>query len=479
MDILLENPLLQKSFEFAELSLAGKKRYSKESFVEHSLKVAQILAQYKINDPHTLSAAILHHATSQGAATYDEVKQEFGEDISSMLKTIDSLSVIKLPDVTEEQYLESIRKMFLTLAKDLRVVLIKLADILDNLRTLEYIREEKQKEVAKETLEIFAPLVERLGMSEMKGEMQDTAFEFLYPDDFKKVTKLLYANREELNKRLLKIKGELTLALEEEDVKVEIESRAKRLYSLYTKLKRDEVGFDINRVYDLIAFRIITKSTEDCYKVLGIIHKLWPPMPDYVRDYIANPKTNGYQSIHTTLFGPSGKPFEVQIRTGQMHQQAEFGVAAHWNYAEAKSRGISDEKLTTGISTDVSKLDWVKQLSNWQEEITDNEEFLKSVKTDFFGNRIYVFTPKGDVKDLPEGSTPVDFAYSIHSTMGNLATGAKINGKMSALDTKLKNTDVVEVIISKDLNKKPNRTWLNFVATATARRRIKKVFSSP
>lgn len=471
----MDRSLLEKAREFTSLSLAGKKRYSGESFVEHGLKVAKILESYHVNDSTTLAVAILHHGVADGAASFDDLEKEFGGEITQMVKTLESLRVIKLADVTNKEFVESLRRMFLVLAKDMRIVLIKLGDILDNLTTLAYLPKQKQIEVAKETIEIFAPLAERLGMGEAKGQMQDLAFAFLEPEDYQKVKKLLKTSLDRLSKVTLGLKVDLEKVLTKEDVKYRLEYRTKHIYSLYTKLKREEVGFDISKVYDLIAFRVIVENVEDCYRVLGIVHKLWRPMPDYVRDYIANPKTNGYQSIHTTVFGPGGVPFEIQIRTEKMHEEAEFGVAAHWHYSETKSQVASGEILEKGVRVDSGKLDWVKRLGKWQEEITDNEEFLKSIKTDFFGERIYVFTPKGDVKDLPVGATTIDFAYAVHSGLGDLATGARVNGRLVSLDTKLKNSDVCEIIVSKHA-KKPNRDWLNFVVTLMAKKKIKKAY---
>lgn len=477
MDVnLLKDDLIKRAYDFAELSLAGKKRYSGEFVVDHCLNVAKIVNQFHVMDKTTLAAAVLHHSLSDGAANILDIEKEFGKDISLMITSIESIRVIKLPNVSRKEFLESLRKMFLVLAKDLRVVIIKFADIMDNLRTIDSIPQDKQKEVASEVIEIFAPMAERLGMGEIKGKMQDLAFPYLLPEEYKKTKRLLHTKISVLERDLLKIKGELKLALAEEKIDYRIESRTKHLYSLYTKLKREEIDFDISRIYDLIAFRIILKNTEDCYRVLGIVHKIWKPMPDYVRDYIANPKLNGYKSIHTTVFGPSSRPFEIQIRTEQMHEDAEYGVAAHWHYAEIKSQGVSEEALSKGVNADSGRLKWVKQLSKWQEEIVDNEEFLRSVKTDFFGERIFVFTPKGDVIDIPSNSTPVDFAYKVHSDLGNLAIGAKVNGKMVGLNTKLKNSDVCEIIISKDKNHKPNRDWLRFVVSATARRKIRKFY---
>lgn len=473
-----KHPLVQRAYDFASISLAGKKRYSGELFLDHSLKVARVLERFKLSDPATLAVAILHHSFSDGAATLEDIEREFGVEITGMLQVLEGLRIIKLTNSSEKEFAENLRKMFLSLAQDLRIVLIKLADIYDNLQTLKYLPKNKQQEVAEETIEIFAPLLERLGMGEMKGQMQDLAFEYLDPIGYQKTIKLLGASLEELNKNLLKIKAKLQLALTKENIKYRIESRTKHLYSLFTKLSRPEINFDINLIYDLIAFRVVTTTTEDCYRVLGVVHKLWRPVAHVpLRDYIANPKPNGYRSIHTTVFGPDNEPFEIQIRTEKMHEEAEFGVAAHWHYSEVKNKGTSDEVLQKGVSVEASKLSWVRELSRWQEEVADNEEFVKSVKTDFFGQRIFVFTPKGDVKDLPAGATPVDFAYKIHTGLGNLVMGARVNNKLVPLDTKLKNGDVCEVVLSKDIKKKPSRDWLAFAATSLAKRKIKKACS--
>ncbi len=476
MEQLLENPQIKKAYDFANLSLAGRKRKSGELFIDHCIKVAQILRRFDVNDPTTLSIAILHHSLAHGAATTADLEKEFGSEIASMVSTLDGLRVVKLSASSEKEFAENLRKMFLVLARDLRVVLVKLADIYDNLQTLGYLPREKQIENAKETLEIFAPLSERLGMGEMKGQMQDRAFQYLYPEDYAKVLKILENNSKDAGRTLLKLKGKLTNSLDREGIVYRLESRTKHIYSLYMKLKRPEIDFDISRIYDLVAFRIITQSVEDCYRVLGTVHKLWKPLPESMSDFIANPKPNGYQSIHTKIFGPGDRPFEIQIRTEKMHEQAEYGIAAHWHYSEKKASGVSDEKLTKGVIADTDKLEWVKSLSKWQEEISDNEEFLKTVKTDFFGERIFVLTPRGDVKDLPAGATPVDFAYSLHSDLGNLTTGAKVNGKMVPLNAKLSNGDVCEILTSKDKSKKPNRDWLGFVITSMARKKIKKAY---
>lgn len=472
----LDGPLVTHALDFARLSLAGKKRKSGEDVVDHCVRVAENLVRFKVNDPSTLAVAMIHHSLHEGAATIKDIKQEFGEDIASMMEAFEKIRMIKPKSGRDEEFAENLRKMFLVLAKDLRVVSIKMADILDNLSTLQYVDEEKRIETSRKTLEIFAPLAERLGMGEMRGQMQDLAFMHLYPKDYEKVKKYETLYLKSLGKELLKVKGRIAKALAEEGIEVQIQSRVKHAYSLYTKLQRPEIGDDISKVYDLMAMRIITPSKEDCYRSLGIINKIFLPFPGHLSDFIAHPKPNGYQSIHTKVYGPDNLPFEIQIRTKQMHDEAEYGLAAHWNYTEKKESGLSDEKISKGFATSAEKLEWVKRLSEWQKEITSDTELLKTIKTDFFGKRIFCFTPKGDVKDLPVGATPIDFAYHVHTNLGDRVTGARINGKVVSLNTKLKHGDAVELLLSKDLSKKPSRDWLQFVVTGLAKRRIKKVY---
>lgn len=473
---LLEHPVTKKALDFAKLSLAGKKRNSGEDVVEHCLKVAKNLQFIKVNEPSTLAAAILHHSLHDGAANLEDIRKEFGEDIAGMLASFEKLRLIKPKAEMGDEFAENLRKMFLVLAKDLRVVLIKLADILDNLTTLQYVDEVKRLEVAQKTLEIFAPLAERLGMGEMRGQLQDLAFMYLYPQECAWVKKVSKEQVGTLEREFPKVKGKLTKALADEGIKAEIQNRIKHQYSLYTKLLRPEVGKDISKVYDLFAMRVIVTTEEECYKALGVINQVFRPFPDKVSDFVAHPKPNGYRSIHIKVFGPYNIPFEIQIRTRQMHDEAEYGLAAHWNYSDKKASGLSDDKISQGFATSAEKLDWVKRLSQWQGEISDNQEFLKAIETDLFGKRIFCFTPKGDVKDLPAGSTPIDFAYMVHTQIGNLVTGSKVNGKVVSLNTRLKNGDVVEVALSKDPHKKPSRDWLGFVVTSLAKRRIKRAY---
>lgn len=470
----LEDPIVKQSVDFAKLALVGKRRKSGDEVVDHCTRVAEYLVRFQITEPHTLSVAILHHTVHEGAATIDDIREGFGEDIASMMTAFEKLRLIKVQERKGDEFVENLRKMFLVLAKDLRVVLVKLADILDNLQSLQNVDEKKKKEVCRKALDIFAPLAERLGMGEMKGQIQDLAFMHLYPKEYAWVKSYARSDLVKLGKSILKIKGQLMMELKKVGIEVELQSRVKHAYSLYQKLLRPKFNKQISQIHDLIALRVIVDTPEECYKTLGLTHKIFKPISGTVSDYIAHPKPNGYRSLHTDVFGPGDHPFEIQIRTRQMHQEDEFGVAAHWNYSEKKERGLSDEKIRQGFAASAEKLEWVKRLSVWQKEVADNAEFLKTIKTDFFGARIFCFTPKGDVKDLPSGATPIDFAYTVHSQIGNRVAGAKVNGRMAALDTKLNNGDVVEILVSNDPGKRPSHDWLNFVITSQARKKIRR-----
>ncbi|MDO8638840.1 MAG: HD domain-containing protein, partial [Candidatus Daviesbacteria bacterium] len=393
------DPIIKKAFDFANLSLAGQKRYSGEKIIDHCQRVEETLWNFNVKDPLTLAVALLHHSIDDGAATLEDIKKEFGGEVTEMMEALEKLHIVKLKPVSQEEFSEQMRKLFLILAKDLRVVLIKLVDISDNLTTLKYLPEKKRIEVARETLEIFAPLCERLGMGELRGQMQDLAFENLYPKEYLWLKTFIKNDLEKLGKDLLKIKAKLLMVLKEKEIDGEIQSRIKHTYSLYTKLMRPEIDKDLSKINDLIALRIIVSTEEECYKVLDIVQKLFKVLPEPISDYIIHPKPNGYRSIHIRVYGPDNLPFEIQIRTKKMHEEAEYGLAAHWNYADLKSGGMSDEKISQGFATSAEKLEWVKSLSQWQNEVVDNKEFLKTVKTDFFGSRIFCFTPKGDVKD--------------------------------------------------------------------------------
>lgn len=470
----LNEQVIQKAWEFANLAHTGQKRNSGDLFITHPTQVALTLINWNL-DTDTVTAGLLHDTVEDGGATTDDLVREFGPDVARIVEGVTKITDIHLGASKKEQFVENLRKMILVMAHDLRVVLVKLADRLHNMQTLQYLSPEKQVENAKETLEIYAPLAERLGIGQVKGELEDLSFKYVYPDDYKKIfeqTKRLYS---EASKYLEKFRRELLQLLSPSIKDVAINIRQKRLFSLWRKMYRPEHGGDIDKVHDLVAARILVHEIEDCYRVLGLIHSHYHPVPYLgMRDFIANPKANGYRSIHINVFGPEGRIVEIQIRTFQMHSEAEMGVAAHWQYAAAKSKGESDDKLEKGTYTPAgNKLSWVKKLANWQNEVTDSEEYLRSLKFDAFAHRNLVFSPIGDVYDLPRGATPVDYAYAVHTQLGNQAVGAKVNGKMVPLSHRLGNGDVVEIVIDRK-RKLPSHEWLSFVMTTTARQQIQK-----
>lgn len=450
--------IIEKAYAFAKNAHDGQERFSGEPYFSHSFETAKILASLHL-DTATIVAGLLHDIIEDTEATEKDIRKEFGEEILSLIKGATKLGKLKYRGV--ERHVENLRKLFLAMARDIRVILIKLADRLHNMRTLQYVKEEKRKRIAMDTFEIYIPLANRLGMGYFKGELEDLVFSYLHPEEYKIVKKISREKIEESDKHLLKVKYTIEAELEKEGIKpLSINRRVKRLWSLYKKLKDNEM--QIERIYDLAAMRIIVESVEDCYKVLGIIHKIWKPLPGKIKDYIALPKLNGYQSLHTTVFTDKGKIVEIQIRTEKMHKESEYGIAAHWAYKEnaSKKNWVSNPKLA-----------WVSQLLDWQKDVKNPEDFLENLRIDFFEDRVFAFTPKGDVIDLPKGSTVIDFAYAIHSAIGNKASGAKINEKFSSLDTILKNGDIVEVQTIKD--KKPNIVWLKNTKTTLAKKQIK------
>ena len=468
--------LIKKAYDFAAKAHEGQKRKSGEPYIIHPLAVATTLARLKLNSK-TVAAGLLHDTVDDTLISIEEIAKEFGPEISFMVDGVSKLGQIKYHGI-EGQAIK-LRKMFLAMAKDIRVVLIKLADRLHNLRTLQYLPENKQKRIAMESLEIYAPLAYRLGMGRMKGRIEDAAFPRAYKEEYKWLAENLKDKIQERENYLQKVKKIIEEELKKSGIPIiEIHLRAKHYYSLYRKLLRYDM--DLNKIYDLIALRIITDSVENCYTALGIIHKLWRPLPGRIKDYIAIPKPNGYQSIHTTVFSLEGKIVEIQIRTKKMDEEAEYGIAAHWHYSERKGLKEYIKQVLrlgsrqTAFRAPEKEIEWVKQLQEWQKEMADPEEFLKSLKIDFFGDRIFVFTPKGDVADLPEGSTGIDFAYEIHTDLGHRCAGIKADGKLIPLDQPLKNGQIVEIIAQK--NPKPNRDWLRFVKTSQAKSKIKKWF---
>lgn len=463
---------IKKAWEFAKLAHGDEKRLSAEPWILHVLKVALNLADWKL-DTTTIIAGILHDTIFAGAAKKEDLEREFDPSVMLIINGVTRIDNLELKAGKEGKFTENLRQLILVIARDIRVILLRLSDRLENLKTLWELPQEEQVNKARETLEIYAPLAERLGMGKVKGDLEDLAFPYVYPEDYKWVLKESKPYFGRAEKSIEAMKRKLLKLLAQENLKAEIQGRKKHLYSLWKKLSRSEVGRDFSKIYDIIALRILVPDIPDCYTALGIVHGTYKPVPYLgISDFIAQPKPNGYQSIHTRVFGPGGEVVEVQIRTRKMHAHAEYGIAAHWGYAEEKSKGTEGKKLEKGVFTTPDKLSWMKKLIEWQGEMTDSEEFLKAVKFDALGNRIFVFSPKGDVFDLPLGATPVDFAYLVHTDLGGHTTGAKVDGRLVALDYKLRSGQVVEVVQNK--NRHPNQDWLNFVATAGARQNIKK-----
>ena len=457
--------LILKAYNFALVSHKGQLRKSGEPYIIHPLNVAYILSGLGL-DEETICAALLHDVVEDTDVERVELAKEFGESIALMVDGVTKLGQIQYTTV-EEQQIENYRKMFLAMAKDIRVVLIKLADRLHNMRTLNFLSKERQIANAQETMDLYAPLANRLGIYSIKWELEDLSFRYLNPQEYFELVDGISKKRDERTEFIDKIMEQIKQELKKEKIEAEITGRAKHLYSIYRKMQRDNKTLD--QIYDLFALRIIVNSVKDCYGALGVVHELYNPMPGRFKDYIAVPKPNMYQSIHTTLLGPKGTPFEVQIRTWDMHRVAEFGIAAHWAYKE----GNKDKKTSITVTDD--KLAWIRETLEWQKDTLDPNEFMKTLKTELFEDEVYVFTPKGDIKVLPVGSTPIDFAYNIHAEIGHKMTGCKINSKMMPIITKLENGDIVEIITS-ETSKGPSRDWLKFVKSTSARTKIQQWF---
>lgn len=457
--------LILKAYNFASAHHQEQKRMSGEDYIIHPLNVAYILADLQLDDA-TICAALLHDVVEDTDVTNEDLVKEFGTEIAEMVAGVTKLSKIRYVTIEEEQ-VENYRKMFLAMGKDIRVILIKLADRLHNMRTLSNLKRDRQIANAKETMELYAPLANRLGIYSLKWELEDLSFRYLYPDEYRELVLSIEKKREERIEFINKIMDEIRVALKKAKIVAEVTGRAKHLYSIYRKMQRDNITID--QVYDLFALRIIVNSVKDCYAAIGVVHDLYTPMPGRFKDYIAVPKPNMYQSIHNTLLGPKGTPFEVQVRTWDMHRVAEYGIAAHWAYKEANKFKKSN------VVVEEDKLAWLRETLEWQKDMQDPDEFLKTLKTELFEDEVYVFTPKGQIKTLPRDATPIDFAYSIHAEVGHKMIGCKINSRMMPIITPLKSGDIVEIITS-DTAKGPSRDWLKIVKSSSARTKIQQWF---
>jgi len=452
--------IIKKAYIFSARVHKDQVRLSGEPYLNHPLETAYILTELKM-DEYCIAAGLLHDVLEDTLTTRDELVKEFGEEVAQLVDGVTKIGKIQYASHLERKA-ENYRKMLLAMAKDIRVVIIKLADRLHNMRTLKFHTKEKQESISRETVEIYAPIAHRLGMSRLKGELEDLAFKYLKPEIYHELKEKVEQKIKEREKYVEKVKDIIKKVLLEHNIKAEVTGRPKHLSSIYQKMERQKVGLD--QIYDIVAFRVIVGSVRECYEVLGIIHSLWRPIPGRFKDYIGVPKPNMYQSLHTTVIGPEGERIEIQIRTEEMHKIAEYGVAAHWKYKENKTKTAKDDE---------ERFAWLRQILEWQQETRDAKEFIESIKTELFTDEVYVFTPKGDVKVLPKGSTPVDFAYAIHTDVGNHCAGAKVNGKMVPLRHELVTGDIVEIITLPQ--QKPSADWLKFVKTSKAKTKIKQV----
>ncbi|MFA5994718.1 MAG: RelA/SpoT family protein [Parcubacteria group bacterium] len=465
--------LIRNAYLMAEAAHQGQKRKSGEPYIQHALHTALNIAKMGMRSK-TIAAGLLHDVPEDTSVTLETIEEKFGKEIAFMVDGVTKLGKIRLRGTKEELYLENLRKMFFAMASDIRVVIIKLADRMHNMETLSALPPEKQQRIALETMEVFAPIANRLGIGEIKGRLEDLAFKHLDLQNYELITKLQKEEYEQSKQYLDKAVWELNQDLLKGNIKVEkIFGRTKHPYRLFQKMKKHDMN--IEKIYDLIGIRIIVPNISSCYETLGIVHNKYRPLVGRIKDYISLPKPNGYQSIHTTIFGPEGKIIEVQIRTSQMDAEAEFGIAAHWVYSEQHRRSLKNFFFRKKEAVIPEKeLAWVKQLREWQNELgKDNSEFMEGLKIEFFKNHIFAFTPMGEVIELPEDATPIDFAYKVHSEIGNRATGAKADGKMVTLDYKIKNGQVIEIMTSRD-HKKPSRDWARFVRTSLAKSNIER-----
>src|SRR6266498_1601343 len=463
----VDRDLLARAFHFAAVAHEGQQRRSGEDFINHPWGAAKICAELRL-DEETIAAALLHDVVEDTDTDIKEVRAEFGDEIAQLVEGVTKLTRIQFQS-REQAEAENYRKMIVAMAQDVRVILIKLADRLHNMRTIEYLGKQKQVQKGKETLEVYAPLAHRLGINKIKWELEDLAFATLHPRKYEEIKAMVSERRADREEHVREAAMTLQRELEKVDIPADIAGRAKHFYSIYDKMAKK--GREFNEIYDLTAMRVIAErdgdeGTRDCYGALGLIHSLWKPMPGRFKDYVAMPKLNGYRALHTTVVGPEGRPLEIQVRTREMHETAEFGVAAHWLYKVGTKGGPADEEWVA----------WIRQLMDWQEDETDPREFIKSFRTDLFDDEVYVFTPKGEVKVLPSGSTPIDFAYAVHTDVGHRTVGAKINGRIVPLHYRLKSGDFVEILTTKS-GRGPSRDWLSLAASSRARNKIRQWFS--
>ncbi|MBI2816684.1 MAG: bifunctional (p)ppGpp synthetase/guanosine-3',5'-bis(diphosphate) 3'-pyrophosphohydrolase [Acidobacteria bacterium] len=449
--------LLRHAYQFSAHYHMSQVRLSGELYLTHPLEVAHILADLRM-DVSTIATALLHDVVEDTSVTVDELREKFGEEIAHLVEGVTKISRLNFT-TREQRQADNVRKMLLAMVDDLRVILVKLADRLHNMRTLQYLPPEKQKLIAQETLELYAPLAHRMGMGKIRGELEDLAFAYIDPIAYQEIEGEVEAKRRASEDFLKEVSSTIDEKLKENAIQAAVDWRIKRLYSIYQKMKRQRS--EMNQVYDLLAVRIITESVNDCYAALGVIHHLWPPIPGRIKDFIAMPRPNLYQSLHTTVIGSNGQPFEVQIRTKEMHRTAEEGIAAHWKYKEGGPSSPADEK----------SMAWLRQLIEWQQELSDPAEFLSALKIDLYPDEVYTFTPKGKVIVLPRDGTTVDFAYAIHTEVGNTCTGARVNGKLVPLRHRLRSGDIAEIVTQKGSH--PSRDWLAFVKSSRARNKIK------
>ena len=460
--------MIEKAYKVASEAHEGQKRKSGEPYIIHPLCVAIILADLEL-DKETIVASLLHDAVEDTWMTYEEVEKEFGSEVALLVDGVTKLGQLSYSADKVEVQAENLRKMFLAMAKDIRVILIKLADRLHNMRTLQYMRPEKQQEKARETMDIYAPIAMRLGISKIKVELDDLSLKYLKPDVYYDLVHKVALRKSEREQFVGAIVKEVKKHMDDANIKAQVDGRVKHFFSIYKKMVNQDKTID--QIYDLFAVRILVDTVKDCYAALGVIHEMYKPIPGRFKDYIAMPKPNMYQSLHTTLIGPNGQPFEIQIRTYEMHRTAEYGIAAHWKYKES-----SDGKAPVGKSEE-EKLNWLRQILEWQRDMSDNKEFMSLLKNDLdlFADSVYCFTPQGDVKTLPSGSTPVDFAYSVHSAVGNKMVGARVNGKLVPIEYEIKNGDRIEIITSQN-SQGPSRDWLKLVKSTQAKNKINQWF---